>query len=191
MQKNENTVVLATVLLVITALVAFLLASVNSVTSEKIRIQSEREQIEARSAVLSAATAFVELPYQVNDDSPVAKVFKGLSGETMVGYCVQVSPVGYGGEIDMVVGITQNGTIEAVRIISMTETPGLGAKAQEESFIGQFAGKNGDTPLQIVKGSASAENEITAISGATITSRAVTDGIYAAVEAVRQMGGLS
>lgn len=191
MQKNENTAVLAAVLLVITALVALLLASVNSVTAEKIRIQAEREQIQARSAVLAAATEFIELPYQVHDESPVTKVFKGVSGETVVGYCVNVAPAGYGGAIDMVIGITQSGSIEAVRIVSMSETPGLGAKAQDEAFLGQFAGKTVHEPLQIVKGSASTENEIAAISGATVTSRAVTDGIQAAIEAVREMGGLS
>ena len=63
----------------------------------------------------------------------------------------------------------------------MYETPGLGAKASDSSFKDQFSGKSA-SELALIKGSSSGENEISAISGATITSTAVTDGVNVAIE---------
>ncbi|MBQ2617784.1 MAG: FMN-binding protein, partial [Synergistaceae bacterium] len=88
---------------------------------------------------------------------------------------------GYGGQIGFVVGITKDGTVKAINILNHSETPGLGAKSTEPEFYGQFADKS-SLPLKVVKGGASNPDEIAAISGATITSNAVTDGVNGAVK---------
>ncbi len=80
-----------------------------------------------------------------------------------------------------VVGVTNKGTVRAINILSHSETPGLGAKSTEPEFYGQFENR-AKLPLKVVKGTAEAEDEISAISGATITSNAVTSGVNAAVE---------
>ena len=86
-------------------------------------------------------------------------------------------------ELEKVIsGINMDGTIAGAVIGSMTETPGLGAKAQDQPFISQYNGKSIDNEIIVSKSSTGAENEIVAISGATITSQAVTDGINLAVE---------
>ena len=64
----------------------------------------------------------------------------------------------------------------------MSETAGLGAKAKDEAFNGQYDGKKTDKPLEVAKGSASGDNQILAISGATISSTAVTNGVNAAID---------
>ena len=79
------------------------------------------------------------------------------------------------------VGIKSDGTIVGINIGNMSETPGLGAKSKEESFYGQYVQKPA-TELSVVKGGAAGETEIQAISGATITSDAVTNGVNTAVE---------
>lgn len=89
---------------------------------------------------------------------------------------IEVAPKGYGGEINMVVGISDTGEVTGVAIISMSETPGLGSKANDDSFLNQFKGKRAG--VAIGKGS----NNVDAITGATITSKAVTQGVSEALD---------
>jgi len=91
-----------------------------------------------------------------------------------LGYAFRVEPKGYGGTIDMVVGIDLKGRVAGVKIISMKETPGLGMKASESRFLKQFMGKTSSSPLK-------AKKDIDAITGATITSQAVSDGVKQAL----------
>lgn len=89
---------------------------------------------------------------------------------------IQVAPKGYGGAINMVVGVSDAGEVTGVAIISMSETPGLGSKANDDSFLNQFIGKRAG--VSIGKGS----NNVDAITGATVTSRAVTAGVSEALD---------
>ena len=91
-----------------------------------------------------------------------------------------VAPRGFGGEIVMIVGVNTEGVVTGVVITEMSETAGLGAKADDPSFLSQYVGKSGS--LTVVKGNAG-ETQISAITGATVTSRAVTDGVLAAMKA--------
>jgi electron transport complex protein RnfG len=91
-----------------------------------------------------------------------------------IGYAYRVSPKGYGGAIDMVVGIDLNGRVAGVKIISMKETPGLGMRASEAGFLKQLIGKTVKSPLR-------AKKDIDAITGATVTSQAVADGVKQAL----------
>ena len=184
MQESEKIYTLAGVLFVITAVVALLLASVNQLTAGKIEENSQKEQAEARAAVLQSAETFEEINYEPGEGSPVKQVFKGIAGETVTGYCVNVSPNGFGGGIEMMVGITEEGRVEAVKIVSLSETPGLGSKAQDDAFISQYNGKSIEKPIDVIKSGVAKENEIVAIAGATVTSKAVTSGVNAAVAAV-------
>lgn len=85
---------------------------------------------------------------------------------------------GYGGAIKISVGVTNDGVITGLGYIEIAETPGLGMNATEPKFKDQFKGKSGG-PLVVTKGGASADNEIDALSGATITSSAVTNAVNA------------
>ena len=76
------------------------------------------------------------------------------------------------------VGIQNEGTVNGYSITNIAETPGLGMKAQEEPFYSQFEGKNVDS-FTVVKSTPSADNEIEAISGSTITSKAMANGVNA------------
>ena len=82
------------------------------------------------------------------------------------------------GSITFSVGIQNDGTVNGYSITSISETPGLGMKAQEEPFYSQFEGKNVDS-FTVVKSTPSADNEIEAISGSTITSKAMANGVNA------------
>ena len=100
------------------------------------------------------------------------------------GYAVMVSPNGYGGAVSMAVGVDGDGVVTGVDIISQSETAGLGANCTKEEFKEQFIGKKAGIG---VSKSGAKENEIDAISSATITSKAVTKGVNAAIDAAAQL----
>ena len=185
MQKNEKPIVLSAVLLIISVVVALLLSFTNSITKDKIAENTLKEQNSAKQEVLTSAKEFEDINYSEN---LVKAVFRGKSenGDT-VGWCVNVTPGGYGGMIDMMVGITADGKLSGIKVVSNSETAGLGAKCSDSEFSSQFAGK--EMPLSVIKNGTPKDDEIVAITGATITSKAVTSGVNAAFEAVNKVGG--
>ena len=99
--------------------------------------------------------------------------------ENTLGYVFTVTAKdGSQGSITFSVGIQNDGTVNGYSITSISETPGLGMKAQEEDFYGQFENKKVDS-FTVVKSAPSADNEIEAISGSTITSKAMANGVNA------------
>ena len=189
MRKSENPIILSIVLLVISVIVAFLLSFTNSVTIDKIQENSVKEQNLAKQEVLAEAKDFVDA--EVKDETGLVKaVFEGLNeNKEIVGWCVSVTPSGYGGELDMMVGIKADGTVSGIKVVSHSETPGLGGKVTEEEFSSQFDGKETSEPLSVIKNGTPKKSEIVAISGATITSKAVKDGVNAAIDAVEAIKG--
>ncbi len=180
--KQESTVKyvlrLTLTLLIIAAVVAALLAVVNGVTAPIIDELNRQKTLAAIEAVLPGGGE--EIPIPGGNDMVVA-MYQGDSG-----YAVQVAPVGFDGEISMMVGIDTEGNVLGISIISQTETAGLGAicaakNSAGESFRNQFIGTSGT--LAVTKDGGT----IDAITSATITSRAVTDGVNAALACVANL----
>ena len=146
--------------------------------STKDVIADKKEEVNQRAyaKVLPDAGVLTKLEVQP-DQKAVLEVYRAENG----GVAMKVMGTGYGGDMEMAVGIDADGNVTGVSIISHGETPGLGAKATEADFIDQYSGKNAKETLTVVKGDA-AENEISAISGATITSRGVTEGVNEALQ---------
>ena len=97
------------------------------------------------------------------------------------GYVVTAtSNDGFGGAITVSVGIQSDGTVNGIEFLTLAETAGLGMNAQKPEWKGQFAGKKADV-FSVTKDGASSDDQINAISGATITTRAVTNAVNAAV----------
>ena len=86
----------------------------------------------------------------------------------------------YGGAVKLSIGFDADGAITGVGIREISDTPGLGLKAKEASYTDQFTGKNAES-LSVTKSGAAGDNEINAISGATITSNATTNAVNAAL----------
>ena len=172
-------------LLVISAVASFLLAGTNQITAPVIEERNIQANNELRQSVLPDATDFKQLDaseFEGKGNGLVVEAYEGLNGSENVGYTFKATPSGYGGAIEVIIGISTDGTITGVDIGSMSETAGLGAKAKDEAFNGQYDGKKTDKPLEVAKGSASGDNQILAISGATISSTAVTNGVNAAID---------
>ena len=183
--KTESTVKyvirLAGILLLITAIVALALACVNKVTAPIIaQLNAEKTQ-QAIAAVLPGGYD-EEITDYTDTTGLVSKVYKGANG-----YALEVKPSGFDNTITMMVGIDNEGKILGISVVSHTETAGLGAVAAAstsagEAFRGQFVGQSGSVLVSKDGGT------MDAITGATITSRAICVGINAALDCVAGLG---
>lgn len=163
------------ILFTITAICTGLLGAVNQLTTPIIEANNAVTQLESMQKLLSSANEFVEVSEVVDD--LIEACYVGKLGNDTVGYIAKVTPNGYGGAIEVLVGVDNTLQIQGIDILNHAETPGFGANATKESFWGQFTGKT--APLSVTK-MAPTENEISAITGATITSDAITSGVNAA-----------
>ena len=176
-------------LVVICLVSALLLASFNLLTKDPIEQNSLRAAEETRTRMLPAASSFEAM--EVTEGSNMDSVYQGLdaSGEA-VGYVIQTTVNGYGGEVVVTLGMDMDGVITGVDVggENFSETPGLGALAKEPKFTQQYIGKK--VPLTLVKGNEpKGENTIDAISGATRTSSAVNGGINLAGKYISDLSG--
>jgi len=182
----------ALILFLVCAVMTGALAYVNGVTKPIIEENSKREKEEALSKVLPGAQSFSD-PMDANklkeSGYKVGDFIQNLYIAENVGYVVEVAPKGYGGSISMMVGITMNNEIAGIIITSHNETPGLGGKIADKSFSDQYLGAIPSNGFNVVKRVPIDEGDIQAISGATISSRAVTRGVSDAVDLVLSMAG--
>ncbi|MBR1865119.1 MAG: RnfABCDGE type electron transport complex subunit G [Lachnospiraceae bacterium] len=176
-------------LMLITVIAGLLLGAVYEVTKEPIREQKQRAKEAAYKEVFADAADFEE--QAVDDkreadlkeqgmDVQIDEVMKVLDAQgNGIGYVLTVTDhEGYGGDIQFAMGVRTDGTLNSISFLSIGETAGLGMKAQEDAFKGQFAGKKVEH-FSYTKDGATSESEIDAISGATITTNAVTNGVNA------------
>ena len=163
-----------TVKLVAIMLIAGLaLGAAYAVTEEPIAAQKAAQAEASRKAVLADASSFEAIA--LSDSGNITECYRGLDASgSPCGYAVTVNAKGFGGTVVLTVGIA-DGTVTGVRVTSHSETPGLGAKAAEDAFITQFTGKSGT--LTVNKNGATNDQEITAITAATVTSQAVTTAV--------------
>lgn len=171
---------LSLVLFVITAVTGLILGAVYTVTLEPIRFTKEKEKMEALAATLPGATEFKQV--ELSDKSPhhIKEINEGSKDGELIGYNITVESKGYAGPIEMIVGISKEGELMDSKILNHSETPGLGAKAALPPFNEQFRKKQVER-LVVTKNPPASADEISAISGATITSNAVVYGINAAL----------
>ena len=174
-KKEAGPVQLVVTLFLISAICAVLLGMVNNITAGPIAAANEAATNAAMQAVLPA-DSYEQVEYP-GGNALVTAVYK--AGDA--GYVVQVAPSGFGGNLDVMVGVGADGTCTGVSIISHAETSGLGANATKEDFRAQFVGK---ANVAVTKDG----GDIAALTGATITSRAVCDGVNAAIEAAASVG---
>ncbi len=176
----DNKIVrLGTILFGITAATGLILGAVQGVTEAPIAAQREAQKTAALASVLPGASKFEPLPLQ-SPNGAVTEAFAASDEKGPAGWCLTVATKGFGGPMTLVAGIDAGGTVRGISILEMNETPGLGARAREETFSGQFAGKSAKHALTVVKAPPEKDNQIQAISGATISSRAVTGAVNAA-----------
>ncbi len=178
----------AAILTAITLVSGLLLGLVYEITKEPIAQAQDASKKEAWQQVFPEASLDDFEVMDVNADAAKAAA-DGLGVLAAVdevcavgdmGYVVTVTDSeGYGGNIQITVGITSDGTVNGVSILSISETAGLGMRAAEPEFYGQYEGKQ--TEKFVVSKDGGDGEPIDALSGATITSRAVTGAVNTAL----------
>ncbi|MBN2081998.1 RnfABCDGE type electron transport complex subunit G [bacterium] len=161
-----------------------LLALVYGVTKEPI---AESKRLDKQQKLAQVMPGFDNDPLTTEVElSDTVLGYAGMSGADLSGIGMTSSVnTGYSGYFSIVFGITKDNTIERVRILESFETPGLGSKASEPFFIDQFEGRPAEPNFKVAKDN----GDIDAITGATITSRAVCDALNAGLEAYQAAGG--
>lgn len=209
-----KTIIKNTVILFAITLVAGLgLGFVYNVTSDARAEQEEKTKLSAYESVMPGMDGFenvkidkecakyIENRMKENEKAGNISTIKAFSGEVNevvlakdkegknLGYIVTVTDKeAYSGSLQMTVGVTEDGTVKGISFLSLSETPGLGMNADEDSFKSQFKNKKVDY-FVYEKSGAESDNEIDAISSATITTNAVTHGVNAAIYCVDYITG--
>jgi len=176
----------AGILFAITVIAGFVLGAVYQITKGPIVEAEAAAAMEAYKEVFAEASDFAEV--EVNADAlasggitgtDINNVFeaKGADGSILGYVLVVTNHEGYGGDIQFTMGISNDGTTNGISILSIAETPGLGMEA-ESVLKPQYAGKN-VVQFTVTKTGVASDDQIDAISGATITSNAVTNGVNA------------
>lgn len=185
-------------LAIITIASGILLGGVYIITKEPIEKQNEKTKIAAYNSVFSDLSTYEA--YDDLDSLQTSVKDAGYSGVIVdevvyafnsskenIGVIVTVTDRdGYGGNIKMTVGIDMEGTITGLEILEISETAGLGMKAADKEFRNQYVGINADEVVYTKNGKTEA-NEIDAISSATITTAAVTDGVNGAITVYKEL----
>ena len=173
-------------LTVISAICAAVLALVNSKTKDRIASLTAEKTANAAKAVLPSDVKATDVrPDPANPGLTIMVGYADAAKSKVLGYAVTgMSPKGYGGEIRLMVGLTAERKVISYQTLAANETPGLGAKLGDAAFAKQFGGKDGPS-LKVKKDG----GEIDAITGATITSRAVCEAIADACARVDRVEG--
>lgn len=190
---NKRIVHDALILMAFTLVLGFVLGLVHDITAEPIA-QAEQEKTEAAfRQVFADADSFQ--PYEDFEEDEAASLMEenGYSDEitdveealdesgNLLGYVITVTAKDASqANVTFSVGITVDGVVNGYSITDISETPGLGDKAKNEEFYSQFEGKQVDK-FTVVKQTPTVDSEIEAISGATITSKAMTNGVNACI----------
>lgn len=182
----------AVVLFAVTLIAGLGLGYVSDITKEPILQSKLKAEAEANKKVFENADSFNNIDLSDSDLAGLAdagygkvrvdKAFEALdSSGNVLGYVVSTtSSDGFGGDVSISVGITNEKTVNGIAYLLLAETPGLGMKAADEEFYSQFNNKPAGQ-FEVTKIGAKSDNEINALSGATITSKAVTNAVNAAI----------
>lgn len=180
-KKEEYTIFQVAINLAIVCIVSGIIIAVTYFITAPIAAQkSVMMEQQAMQNLVTDADTFEEIPDKEG-------WFEAKQAGAVIAYVVPASTKGYGGEIKMLVAVATDGTVIDFNILSANETPGLGSNASKDSFRSQFVGK-GSNAMQVTKDSTNTE-DIQAMTGATISSKAVTDGVKVALDEVNAFVG--
>ncbi|SHK44344.1 electron transport complex protein RnfG [Hathewaya proteolytica DSM 3090] len=176
--KNEDNIFkLGAILLVVTLIAGLILGIVFNVTKEPIAKQEKINNDKAMKELFKEADTFDKSNVALKEDGKITEVNEAKKGSEVVGYAIKAETKGYAGTITLMAGVSVEGKITGIQIISQSETAGLGQNCTKDFFKDNFKDKDIKKPLNVVKSNPSPENEVLAISGATITSKAVTNAV--------------
>lgn len=179
LKKNKNDIIKpVAVLLAICIVIPLALALTNKLTADRIA-GLEKEKSKAAMQRLIEADEF-----ELNSFSSENKFdyYTAKKSSEIIGYIFTTTAKGYGGEVSVMTAVNTDGSVKSVEILDVSnETPGLGQNAAKENFYSQFEGKSGNVTL-LKNGADAQKQQVNAVTGATITSRGITNAVNEALE---------
>lgn len=180
MKLNPKEILKPTLILFLICLISVAaLAGTNALTADKIVEAQLQTAEESRKIVLPEADGFTE----------ENGYYIGTKDGAEAGYVFETESKGYGGTVRVMTGIDTGGNVTGVVILGHNETPGLGANADKEGFRGQYEQPAPPEGFGVAKNRAAAEGEVEALTGATITTQAVTDAVNLAIKEYETVKG--
>lgn len=183
---------LSITLFLICAIATAALAVTNELTYKQIEKINAETEMKARAEVMPAMKEeekmaddeFAALLTSAGTlESSVQEIYTSKADGEIVGYVAKVIDGGsFGGNITVLVGIDPTGTVTGLKVTACADTPGLGAKSTDPAWSAQYAGLNGE--IEVIKNATPSGNQIEAITGATITSKAVTRAANSAMKVI-------
>lgn len=174
--KPASSARLVIVLTAICAAVALLLSVVNHFTEARIAENTRKAMLRSIQTIFDGGVQAEEL--RLPEDSGISAAYLVMKGGNVCGYSALAEPTGFGGAISLMVGVDHSGAVVGVRIISMSETPGLGSRVGGDEFLSSFNGKSGEISVDV-------------ISGASISSAAVISGVNSVTSALLDLEALA
>ncbi|MBQ7335580.1 MAG: FMN-binding protein [Clostridia bacterium] len=162
-------------LLLICAIIAGVVSFVYALTLEQYEANILETKRQAIGAIFEKDS--LDDPKQAAEIDGVV-IYEVYENGALIGYCAEVASAGFGGDIEMMIGYQSDGSILGVEFISHSETPGLGSKAGQPAYLEQYVGQSGVLTLG---------TDVDAVSGATVSSRAVLAGVNAATAALQSV----
>jgi Na+-translocating ferredoxin:NAD+ oxidoreductase subunit G len=172
---------LGIILAIITSITGLLLGFVHESTKAAI-VENSRINKEQMSLVMPNADNVSKLDLSFDKESIIQEVMEAKSENEVIGYIIKLNAKGFHGNIGMLVGVSKDEKITGINIVSHSETPGVGSKVEKQDFTSRFKEKNIKDILKVVKTVPAKDNEVEGISGASISSAAVTQGVNDAVD---------
>ena len=181
--NGKNVVIPSIVLTVICLVISAALALTNDITKDRI------EEIEKQNSIAAMSEIFTEKGLEFSENYTVMLddaeyLYSIVTRDSEIyGYVFTTSTSGYGGEVKVMTGVNTDGTVEAIKVLSVAdETPGLGQAAANEDFTAQFSGKSGEISTEKNK-------DIDALTGATVTTKAVITDVNTALKLFQNVKG--
>lgn len=166
---------LGAILLLITSIAGFLLGFANDATKDAI-LENSKVSKEDLKLILPVATSIKESEIEASDE--ISEVYEAYDDESeKVGYVFKLTTKGFHGPVDLVIAIGSDNKVSGMKVLAHSETPGLGAKITEDKFTSKITNLPIDEEIEMVKVSPTKENQVEAISGATVSSKAVGTAI--------------
>lgn len=175
---KKNVVMPVVILVVICVITTGLLALTDELTADRILLNQTK-----KTALLIQELLPLTETINQQDATDMLRYECIAADGSKVGQVIVLAAKGYGGNISVMVGFMPDKSVAGIRILSSNETPGLGQRAGEVAFYGQYANKTVES-FSVTKTTPKSDNEIAAISGATITSKAVTEVVNKALAVI-------
>lgn len=173
---------LGIILGLITSIAGLFLGLSNSFTKDAIAENSKLAKEDL--AIIMPLATYVDETDEALEGN-ILEILEGKNNSESAGYLFKVTSKGFHGAINLMIGISKEGTLTGVKIISHSETPGLGAKIEDENFTSKFKDRTTDKKISITKAAPVNEGEVEGVSGATISSKAVATAVNEAINYFR------